>query len=100
MLIRQEEMQRQDELHEIALQEELQAIEIELGRRRQKTKKKNVQKYPKKLFKLFPLADLKLHWKCSCVDALQIVILTCDTNLFSHYRYISMEPQFWPDTSF
>ena len=100
MLIRQEEMQRQDELHEIALQEELQAIEIELGRRRQKTKKKNVQKYPKKLFKLFPLADLKLHWKCSCVKALQIVILTCDTNLFSHYRYISMEPHFWPDTSF
>ena len=78
MLIRQEEMQRQDELHEIALREELQAIEIELGRRRQKTKKKNVQKYPKKLFKLFPLADLKLHWKC--VDALQIVILTSDTN--------------------
>ena len=100
MLIRQEEMQRQDELHEIALQEELQAIEIELGRRRQKTKKKNVQKYPKKLFKLFPLANLKLHWKCSCVDALQIVILTRDTNLFSHYRYISMEPHFWPDTSF
>ena len=98
MLIRQEEMQRQDELHEIALREELQAIEIELGRRRQKTKKKNVQKYPKKLFKLFPLADLKLHWKC--VKALQIVILTCDTNLFSHYRYISMEPHFWPDTSF
>ena len=98
MIIRQEEMQRQDELHEIALQEELQAIEIELGRRRQKTKKKNVQKYPKKLFKLFPLADLKLHWKC--VNALQIVILTSDTNSFSHYRYISMEPQFWPNTSF
>ena len=87
MLIRQEEMQRQDELHEIALQEELQAIEIELGRRRQKTKKKNVQKYPKKLFKLFPLAELKLHLKWSCVKALQIVILTRDTNLFSHYRY-------------
>ena len=99
MLIRQEEMQRQDELHEIALQEELQAIEVELGRRRQKTKKKNVQKYPKKLFKLFPLADLKLHWKF--VNALlQKVISTCDTNLFSHYRYISMEPHFWPDTSF
>ena len=59
MLIRQEEMQRQDELDEIALQEELQAIEIELRRQRQRMQKgkKNVQKYQfaKKLLRLFPL---------------------------------------------
>ena len=60
MLIRQEEMQRQDELDEIALQEELQAIEIELRRQRQRMQKgktRNVQKYQlaKKLLRLFPL---------------------------------------------
>ena len=60
MLIRQEEMQRQDELDEIALQEELQAIEIELRRQRQRMQKgkRNVQKYQlaKKLLRLLPLA--------------------------------------------
>ena len=60
MLIRQEEMQRQDELDEIALQEELQAIEIELRRQRQRMQKgktRNVQKYQlaKKLLRLSPL---------------------------------------------
>ena len=57
MLIRQEEMQRQGELDEIALQEELQAIEIELRRQRQRMQKekKNVQKYQicKDAFKAF-----------------------------------------------
>ena len=60
MLIRQEEMQRQDTLDEIALQEELQAIEIELRRQRQRMqngKTRNVQKYQlaKKLLRLLPL---------------------------------------------
>ena len=109
MLIRQEEMQRQDELDEIALQEELQAIEIELRRQRQRMQKgkKNVQKYQfaKKLLRLFPLgrsqATLKTkldlvceHFTNSYFTLLYKFIFTlhihvwshifCDAHLFKH----------------
>ena len=63
MLKRQEELQRQDERDEILLQEELQAIEIELRRQRQRMQKskKNGQKY--QFAKNRPLAKPKQHWK-------------------------------------
>jgi len=59
MLIRQEEMQRQDELEEIALKEELEAIEIELRRQRPRIQRKNVQKY--QLSKKYQLAKKLLR---------------------------------------
>ena len=65
MLKRQEELQRQDERDEILLQEELQAIEIELRRQRQRMQKgkKNGQKY--QFAKNPPLAKPKQHWRKS-----------------------------------
>ena len=58
-------MQRQDERDEILLQEELQAIELELRRQRQRMQKskKNGQKY--RFAKNPPLAKPKQHWKKS-----------------------------------
>ena len=74
MLIRQEEMQRQDALDEIALQEELQAIEIELRRQRQRMQKgktRNVQKYQlaKKLLPLVCRSQASLETKLDLVCA-------------------------------
>ena len=84
MLIRQEELQRQDERDEILLQEELQAIEIELRRQRQRMQKskKNGQKY--QFAKNPPLAKTRQHWKKSLGSS---AINSFHNEQFSHYTY-------------
>ena len=84
MLKRQEELQRQDERDEILLQEELQAIEIELRRQRQRMQKgkKNGQKY--QFAKNPPLAKPKQHWRKSLSWS---AINSFHKEQFSHYTY-------------
>ena len=84
MLKRQEELQRQDERDEILLQEELQAIELELRRQRQRMQKskKNGQKY--QFAKNLPLAKPKQHWRKSLSWS---AIKSFHQEQFSHYTY-------------
>ena len=94
MLIRQEELQRQDERDEILLQEELQAIEIELRRQRQRMQKskKNGQKY--QFANIPPLAKPKQHWKKAWVRVRSILFT------MNNFHTIHTRPYFWLDAYF